>query len=280
VFEYYWYVSSVGYFALSVERLLEGSYERPIRARIVMFPRYYWEMGKGAEDPRVASCGERLKILYTAVAYTARGVHPLQGYAELGKDFSEISRGYLRIKIGGEHYVPTSWKDSALLDPCSPRGYMLIRPTLSLGDRYIEVSWRGYADLEDRSIDSEAMEPVLTPEEWELKTGWSTNALELSANEYLVGWHAVLRNGVYVNGLAMVSKEGELLGVSDYLLVPERPEELYGDRPGVIFGCGLIRYKEKLIWIGGVADTAIGIYAADLEKALESLRPFKKGCPH
>jgi len=276
IFDYYWYVSSVGYIDLDIDRILSGSYNKPIRMKIIMYPRYYWELGKGTEDPRVAKCEEKLRILYTAVAFTLKGIHPLQGFAELRRDFSEISRKFLRIKIEDKHYVPISWKDSALLDPCITRGYILTRPTLRFGDNYVEINWRGYANFEESSIDFETLEPVLVPEEWEIKTGWSTNTIQISSNEYLVGWHSVLKNGIYVNGIALVSKEGELLALSDYLLVPQRIEELYGDRPGVIFGCGLIRYKEKLIWIGGVADVAIGIYVTDLDKVFEILKPVKK----
>jgi len=140
----------------------------------------------------------------------------------------------------------------------------------------VEVCWRGYADLGEGLVEEDSLEPVLTPQEWEGKVGWSTNAVELSPNEYLVGWHAMLKSGVYVNGLALISKEGEMLAVSDYLLIPQGVEELYGDRPGVIFGCGLVKYGEKLLWVGGAADTAIGIYVADLDKALESLRSIRR----
>ncbi len=276
IFDYYNYVSSIGLFELDIEDLLSRALGKPIRMRIIMSPRYIWELGRGTEDPRVVECEEKFRILYTAVARGLRGIHPLQGFAELGKDLSEISRKFLRLRVDEGYYVPISWKDSALLDPCTSKGFILTRPTLRYGDSYAEVSWRGFADLEKGYVDSETLEPLLTPEEWEYKTGWSTNALQISSNEYVIGWHSVLKGLVYVNGLALISKDGELLAVSDYLLVPERIEELYGDVPGVIFGCGLIKYKEKLLWIGGAADTVIGIYVTELEKALEALRPLKK----
>lgn len=48
--------------------------------------------------------------------------------------------------------------------------------------------------------------------------------------------------------------------------------EEYGDRPLVIFGNGLVRYRELVIWIGGVSDYAIGIFATPLDKLLEKLK--------
>jgi predicted GH43/DUF377 family glycosyl hydrolase len=60
--------------------------------------------------------------------------------------------------------------------------------------------------------------------------------------------------------------------LSDYLLAPKGLVEEYGDRPLVVFGCGLARYKELLLWVGGVSDYAIGFFAAELDKVLEKLR--------
>ena len=55
-------------------------------------------------------------------------------------------------------------------------------------------------------------------------------------------------------------------------MVPKGIEEEYGDRPLVIFGDGLLAYKEKLIWVGGISDYGIGIFMTDLDKALEKIR--------
>jgi len=78
----------------------------------------------------------------------------------------------------------------------------------------------------------------------------------------------------YRNGLARLDASGCLLGVSDYLLAPEGIHEAFGDRPLTIFGNGLLILEDQLIWIGGVGDYAIGIFAADLEEALACLRPL------
>ncbi|MBP1357218.1 MAG: hypothetical protein JZD40_01835 [Sulfolobus sp.] len=114
---------------------------------------------------------------------------------------------------------------------------------------------------------------MLVMEEWEDKVGWSTNTVKLGKDEYLVGWHGVGKEDiVYRNGLAIVSSSGDLLGITDYLLEPRDVYEFYGDRPGVIFGCGLILRKDELYWVGGLSDYGIGIYTTELPKILENIR--------
>ena len=66
--------------------------------------------------------------------------------------------------------------------------------------------------------------------------------------------------------------EGNLLAVSNYVLAPRGLVEEYGDRALVIFGDGLVLYKELLIWVGGVGDYAVGFFSVELDKALEKLK--------
>jgi predicted GH43/DUF377 family glycosyl hydrolase len=73
-----------------------------------------------------------------------------------------------------------------------------------------------------------------------------------------------------------VDGDGNLLAVSDYLLEPKGLKEDYGDRPHVIFGCGLAKYGKYLLWIGGISDYAIGVFATELHKVMEKLRWIKR----
>lgn len=149
---------------------------------------------------------------------------------------------------------------------------MMTRPDF----RGIALCWRVEADLKALTMWEETMKPVLAYEGWEHKVGWSTNVLKLSEDEYLVGWHGVLKEDLsYRNGLAIVDRDGDLLAISNYLLAPRGLEESYGDRPLVIFGDGLVKYKDHLIWIGGISDYGIGIFIAELEEALEKLKRIK-----
>jgi len=271
VFDYYSYTSSVGLFEVDVEELLSGSLSKPVEARILLWPRELWEF-KGCEDARASQLDGKVQLLYTGYGY-----HPLgeglelkwvQGFAELDQGLRELKRGFFTVASESERFAP-KMKDSALLRLSGGRAVLLCRPTLDS----LQVCWRAEVDLEELAIPEESMEPILVHEKWETHVGWSTNALRLSSNEWLVGWHGVLRSDLsYRNGLAVVDGDGRLLAVSDYLLAPRGLVEEYGDRPLVIFGCGFARYGELLLWVGGVSDYAIGFFAVELERALEKLR--------
>jgi len=85
----------------------------------------------------------------------------------------------------------------------------------------IRLCWRAEADLGDLVMYEKTLKPVLPLEEWEAKVGWFTNVVKLSTNEYLVGWHGVLKEDLSCrNGLAVVDDSGELLAISNYLLAP------------------------------------------------------------
>lgn len=274
VFDYYWYVSSVGYFTLSINNLEKGrSFNNPIETKLIIWPEHRWELAKGIEDPRVMKVNDVYYVLHTSVAPDKNGILPLQGYTILDRNFNIIRKNYLKIWDGKEEYIPQSWKDSAFLDPPSKEVWFLTRPTIE----GLEVGWRGIVNIDEGLVYADSLEPILPFEDFELKVGWSTNAIRITQNEYLIGWHAESKEDLfYRNGLAVINNEGELLGITDYILSPKGIIEFYGDRPGVIFGCGLIKYKEFIYWIGGVSDYAIGIFKSSLDKIFETIKWIKK----
>ena len=276
IFDYYKYVSSIGYFELNIEKILEGEKPEKIEVKIVLWPRSLWEF-LGCEDARASLSENKYLLLYTGKGYCEKAPEVLErkdflGFALLDQQLTLLRRGYFTIIHGKEKYLPKSMKDSALLD-YRKESVLLVRPDI----RRIKVAWKSVADLDELSISLTSLEPVLVNEEWEAKIGWSTNAVKISSNEYLVGWHAVVRSDYsYRNGVALVNSDGEVEAVSNYILAPKGLAEEYGDRPLVIFGDGLIKYKEWLIWVGGVSDYAIGFFAAEIDKVLDSLKKTPK----
>ena len=276
VFDYYSYTSSIGVFELAIQEVLTGKISRPLETKIILWPHALWEFGHGCEDPRVSSFEDSIYMLYTGAGHRYEGnldegnlvPHSVQGFAELDSHFEVVRRGCFSIVGHGTSLVP-SMKDSALLATDGRSASMLVRPDF----RGVALCWRAEADLGRMQIPEESLEPVFVPEKWEHKVGWSTNAVEISEGEYLVGWHGVAKDDLsYKNGLALVDRKGKLLAISDYLLAPRGLEENYGDRPFVIFGGGLVSYEDHLIWIGGISDYAIGIFIADLNTATSRLK--------
>ncbi len=294
IFDYYSYTSSIGVSELPLKALLSGEFREPLKVKIVVWPQTVWEAVKGCEDPRVFRNEDGFLILYTAVGkFEKNGKKrhgPALALAELGNGFQVKRKGFFSI-VGPEKALIVGNKDSALIKVQGEWATMLTRPSFSLdvpkrielflhplgfeppNRRIPEMCWRATANLDSLTIPEESMEPVLVPEAWEEKVGWSTNTVKLSNNEYLIGWHGVLREDTsYRNGLALVDEDGRLISISDYLLAPKGLQEEYGDRSLTIFGDGLLCDGDHLIWIGGVSDYAIGVFIAKLEDALSKLR--------
>jgi len=275
VFEFYAYVSSAGVCSIDIENLLNGKIEKPLDTKIILWPKYPWEQ-LGCEDPRIFEKNEKIYILYCGRGYyrLADGKtikNDALGLAILNKDWEILKRGFFYVKKGEEKHVPSN-RDTAFLNIQGNEATMVTRPVI----RGVKLCWRAKANIEEFSIYEEDLEPVFAPEDWESHIGWSTNAVKLSNTEYLVGWHGVSRyDFTYRNGLAIVNESGELLAISNYVLSPIGIYEEYGDRPFTLFGNGLIKHKEFLIWIGGIGDCCIGIFITKLEKALEKLKWIK-----
>lgn len=271
IFDYWKYVSSIGVAAIDIEKLIDGEIEKPLKVKIILWPKELWEF-LGCEDPRVSLVDGNICMLYTGKGYyyedgrIAR--RDVLGFVKLSSSWEVKRKGYFVIASEKDRFVPVSNKDSAFVETKGNRATMLTRPEV----QGIRLCWRAEADLGDLAIYEKTLKPVLPLEEWEAKVGWSTNVVKLSTNEYLVGWHGVLKEDLsYRNGLAVVDDSGELLAISNYLLSPRGLQEDYGDRPLVIFGDGLLRHRDYLIWIGGVSDYSVGIFITKLENALEKI---------
>ncbi len=287
VFDYYKYVSSIGRFKVDMEDLLSDRVEKPISAEIVLYPDIDeedgWDFG-GYEDPRVVTYNKSVFVLCTGNIGDRHKDNALSEKVNTVLALAEFERGELKkkgyFKIKGKtdkekDFIPEGHKDAAFvrMNKRNEAG-MLTR----LSVHGYEGNWFGQADLNDIVIPEDTLEIILPPMEGEIKMGWSTNTVDVGNDQYLIGWHSVLKKNLsYVNGLALVSGEGKLLAISDYLLAPRKSSaiESLGDRPLVVFGGGLIKYKDKLVWIGGVSDWAIGIFFVDFDIAMSKLKWIK-----
>jgi len=264
IFDYYDYVSSIGLTKLSKERLDKPCCSK-LPSKIIIYPTTVHEIKRGAEDPRAHEFRGDFLVFYTAVGVRDDGLWPKQGVAIVSKDGGLVHKGVLRL--GGA--FPASWKNTTMIKDKGSTLSILTRPLIE-GH---EVVWRGELSVEEWDVDPASMEVVLVPEKFEIKVGVSTTPVRIGSNEYLIGWHAISKEDLsYRNGLAVVNGEGELLGITEYLLYPQTVEEMYGDRPMVIYGCGLLRVGEFVYWIGGVADYGIGIYKASLDDIMEHVK--------
>lgn len=277
IFDYYMYSSSIGVTEkISLNDLLEGVYKKPLDTRILLWPKYSWDLN-GCEDARTYKLNDRVLLLYTAYGFHRVSEvdfikKPLLALAELEENWCVKRRGLFKIVKDEQEFVPESFKSSAIVEVEDDEMTLLARPEI----RGIKCCWRAKASLKDLTINFDSLTPVLVRERFEGHVGWSTNVVKLSKNEYLVGWHGmVIANLAYYNGLAIVDDQGELLALSNYLLAPRGLQEEYGDRSQVIYGTGLVKYKEFVVWIGGVSDYCTGVFVTELSNVLEKMKWFK-----
>ncbi len=269
VFDYYTYNSSIGAFSVNIEDVIDGKIPDSIDTEIILWPDKIWEFGHGAEDPRLWKNEDEIYMVYTGSKHYERdgklikkSVLALAEVTRENKKFHTEKKGYFKVVTDEEGYEPEC-KDSAFIEPTDNGITMLLR----FHTEAPHSCWRGIGNIKDLSIPLESTEPVITPMEWEEKVGWSTNVVKIEENRYLAGWHAVLKEDLsYKNGLALVDRGGSLISITDYVLAPTGLIESYGDRGVVIFGDGLVRYKEHIIWVGGISDYGIGIFITTLDK--------------
>ncbi len=269
IFDYYNYTSSVGVLSLNVEELISGKWKVPLKTKIILWPQFSWEF-LGCEDPRVYAFNDEIYMLYTGKGYRGDGKRrDVLAFAKLNSSFESVKKDFFKIKREDEYFLPNFMKDSAFVKENGGKFTILIRPEF----KEVKACWKAEAVLEEMSISYETMEPIMIPEKWEERIGWSTNVVKISQNSYLVGWHAIVKEDLsYRNGIALIDEKGKLLAVSDYLLIPRGINEEYGDRSQVIFGDGLILHDDLLIWIGGMSDYAIGVFVAKVDDVLKKLK--------
>ncbi len=275
VFDYYTYNSSIGVFSLDINSALTGRLPKNFDTEIILWPDRMWEFGHGVEDPRLWENNGEIYMLYTGSKHYERkgklikkSVLALSNIDKKGDRFSAEKKGYFKIVSNNEEYEPEC-KDSAFIEPIGDKITMLLRFHTTAP----HSAWRGIGDIKNLTIPLDSAEPVIVPMEWEEKVGWSTNVVKLEENRYLAGWHAVLKEDLsYKNGFALIDREGNLLGITDYLLAPEGLIESYGDRGLVIFGDGLVKYANYIIWIGGISDYGIGIFVTTIDDVIKKLK--------
>ncbi|SHE31567.1 Predicted glycosyl hydrolase, GH43/DUF377 family [Marinitoga hydrogenitolerans DSM 16785] len=269
IFDYYNYTSSVGFFELNIENILNNIVKNEIDASVILYPEYLWEF-LGSEDARVIKYNGEYLMLYTGKGYVDHNEkrRDVLAFSKLDHNLEILNKSFFKISNDKEIFYPPTMKDSAFLDIKGDIASILTR--LEIDNTFL--CWKGTADLKKMRVLPDSLEPIMAAESWETKVGWSTNAIKVG-NNYLVGWHAVLKEDLsYKNGFAIVDEEGNLLGISDYLLYPEGMIENYGDRAFVIFGDGLIKYGDYIIWVGGISDYAIGIFVTTLKDVMENIR--------
>ena len=258
IFDYYHYVSSIGYVEIPLGNF-PNDIKTPLDTKIIRYPTSIFDIW-GNEDSRVYK---------NWLLWVQLGKNKETNFAGGTIDFKKQNIiNEIKFSFKRNHHLLENeeiGRDFAILN----YSHMLCRPERNI--KYCGITtWDinkqcGYLNWNDLRF-------LLKAEDWEEKVGWSTNSLEIANDLNIVGWHAINRKDYrYYNGLAIIDNDGELCGISDYVLYPGGIEQTYGDRTGVVFGCGLLVIDKSLYWIGGISDYAIGIFRCPFNTIMDNI---------
>lgn len=206
----------------------------------------------GVEDPRLTMLDGRIQMLYTAWSPDAIQV----GHAST-TDFRSWQRH-------GIAFPGPDNKDAALFPRKVQERYAAfhrIPPSMWLASSDDLSTWSDYHE-------------IMTPRKScfdELKLGAGGPPIETEQG-WLVIYHGVDRDLVYCLGVALLDKDNPtkvLNRPTTPILDPEKPWELEGEVPNVVFTCGTAPLGDRYLVYYGGADRVIGLATADKRTLLD-----------
>ncbi|MCE4599162.1 MAG: glycosidase [Desulfurococcales archaeon] len=284
VIGYYKYVSAIASIELDASDVLSsfGELSRVVNANLEVLPDSWIDFW-GAEDPRFSIVDEHETLIYTGrtLAYfTAREYTPGRTFPVVAIKINGVWKktSYIALPHGFEALIQSD-KDAFIVESGYGDYLVFHRPHEVSGKYYVLIS-------RTRKLpkDSE-LTPLVLEESWrvmdsapfEEKIGWGPTAIPLSKGEYLALLHGVeAKTQIYRVFAVIVKRDGNgsyrVSAVTPfYVMEPKTPEEIYGDRPMVVFPCGNTVIDDKLVVTYGAADTALGVAEIDLSELLHIL---------
>ncbi len=286
IFGYYMYVSAVVRFDINIEDLLSGYVSSShYTAELVVYPGSKYDIW-GVEDPRTYVISNRRFMTYCGRTinyfHSYRRVErtlPVTAVSKDGKHWTKCCVFTLHRQLRNNLI---SDKD-AFIHIAHGKPYLFHRPHMSDEQHYLTIS-KFDIEMLNKALEGGGITEipvhdtvvVLLPGKFEYKLGWSTPPIPVSNDEYLVLIHGVDKEmEVYRVFAALIKFENDMPRITAvtpyYIMEPKAVYEVCGDRPYVVFPCGIIRIDEKLIISYGAADFLIGFGEIDLSTLMSIL---------
>ncbi|MEA3485727.1 MAG: glycosidase, partial [Candidatus Aerophobetes bacterium] len=270
-------MSSLGYARFSQDGYtLEERLGKPIYTPTEIFETRTQKEGMGryvnvgCEDPRITLIGNRVYVCYITasdISNTRVALTSIEKEDFLNKRWNwekpilisppgigEKDACVVHLREG--HY--------AFFHRIYPGIWVDIRPTL----KFQKDEWvvgKFWIKPRDGFWDSRKMGIASPP--LEIKEGW------------LLIYHGVSEGDrIYRLGAAILDKDDPrkvLYRSKSPILEPKEDYELYGQTPNVVFSCGAIRIRDRLLVYYGGADTVIGVASCNLEELVQGLKAGK-----
>ncbi len=286
---YYMYISAIVKIEILLDDILSGMVSNThYSAEIVIKPDVKQDI-YGCEDPRAFTLDNEQYMIYTGrtIWYfnpVVRKERTLPVLAYKNKDLWEKICVFVHDEKFRENVI--SDKDSILVK-IDDKLLLLHRPHVILRDgtesHLCTVSEFDVNILEriknkkdkKHTLDEVVIKNptiIMKESEFEVKIGWGTPPVELSKNKYIMLLHGVDKYIEAYRAFAALFEYRKDEGfvpiaiTKEYIFEPKEIYEIYGDRPYVVFPCGLIKInKNELLIIYGAADyfTGFGLLRID-----------------
>ncbi|MCD6510293.1 MAG: glycosidase [Thermoprotei archaeon] len=285
---YYMYVSAIVRIPVPVEDILSGNIsDVHYTGEIVIYPSTRYDIW-GTEDPRVTQIGDLWLMVYSGrtVNYfnplvRQERVLPVVASSKAGDGRSWRRLGVFTFPKGIREKV-VSDKDAFLME--SPTGRLLLfhRPHFTNEEEtyHLVVSRvNERRDILNRTFgEAEVGDTIeiLKPAPFERSLGWCSPPIEVEPGRYVTLVHATDRKTQVYRAFALLFRfRGDEVDITSitptYIFEPKEMYEVYGDRPMVVFPCGLIKLDDEVIVTYGAGDYVVGFGLIELSELLSLL---------
>ncbi len=284
---YYMYVSGIAETTVPLEDVLNRNIsENTYSATLSVYPSTSYDLW-GTEDPRVFQIKDKVILTYCGrtINYFNPALRQERTVPMLAvKEPNEPSHGWEKKAF---FRLPSRWRGHVISDKDSflveSEGQLFLfhRPHLDDEGHYLLVSRisQKFEELIQNGVkEIQVSDPVqiLWPAKFEEKIGWATPPIRLRPKEYVVLIHAVGREMKAYKVMAVQLEFDQEISVKAvtprYIMVPQTPYEVFGDRPHTIFPCGVSCYQDDKYLISyGAADHFAAIGEFNLNDLLAEL---------
>ncbi len=212
----------------------------------------------GVEDPRITRMGDQYYVTYTGFCHESQGTCITRAAMATTRDF----RRFRRVGV----ILPDENNKDVVLFPEKIRGrYTILH-------RRVPDIWLAYSDGMKNWTDHKK---ILYPRarKWDSrKIGAGAPPIKTKEG-WILFYHGVDAKGIYRLGVILmdIDNPSKVFRYDHPILEPTEKWERTGIMPDVVFTCGAIEFKEKILVYYGGADTCIGVASITKDDLLNEL---------
>ena len=283
---YYMYVSAVVKIELSLDDILTRQVShKHYEGEIILYPSTMYDIW-GVEDPRLTVLNDKLIIIYSG--RTIRYFDPSSSYGRVlpmvasspieNEECGWIKHGTLVLSKSIRENVIAD-KDAFIIRSPNNDLFLFHRPHITYCEHSNPYTRESYhlaiSRVKDEVLNTVFQESevsdtteVLSPAYFERSLGWGTPPVEVERNKYIALVHATdnitQTYRAFAIAFSFSSYPLSILSLTpEYIFEPKETYEVYGDRPMVVFPCGLAKVDDMLIVTYGAADSVVGFGIID-----------------